>query len=694
MWQALHQGLIRSRIGALLLAFTIGKAAAVDYPPDFPKPSVLPPPTEKVVFRKELLGKHPRIFVDAAAVEAFREKIKNPIVAPLWADYLGAVDAMAADNPPAEPGNDNQMNKTGGPLPRFAFAYLITHDPRYLADALKWIHAILQYPNWADQNQMTFDMAVSYDWLYNDLSPDNRQQIETALLKYARLLLNESARAPNNYWGGAYFMSYSWMPHTGISTAAMALYDKFPDEMQGWLDYTRSRFQPTYLHLAADDGYHENIPYFAFGAVWCMRYIESLREISGEDLGDMSYVHNLTRELLDFTMPDGRSVANFGDTDAFNGPPDDEIYTWATLRKDGYAEWLRQKIAGKFTQKHVINSPFALLWLDPSVTPQAPDALPTTGLYADMGEVVFRSSWQDDAAVVVFKCGPPGGHYMVENKAAFPACAFRAIHYHPDANSFYFWSDRQWRIASPAGYTVDKKTQSENVWLVGGKGQKGGDHGWFDPTGYFAPGLAQPHLVRVATSPAADYVIGEAAPAYVPDCKLTEFTRHLLFVKGVKPYIVVYDRLKSDEAQSWVSSLHTFGQIDVADNQSFSSVGALHPNLMKESFLKLSSFPVFTPAYGVVLGPAGTTLDAHPLNVLGFPGGKPENRGFELLAQPPGTSQSTWLITVVGVEKSAVTLVGSDPTPSIQVGQDHIAWDQDDNVSLNDRRIEGNLLPK
>jgi hypothetical protein len=424
-----------------------------------------------------------------------------------------------------------------------------------------------------------------------------------------------------------------------------------------------------------------------------MRYIESLREISGEDLGDMPYVHNLPRELLDFTMPDARSVANFGDTDAFNGPPDDEIYTWPTLRKDGHGEWLRQKIAGKFAQKHVISSPFALLWLDPSVAPKAPDDLPTTGLYADLGEVVFRTSWQDDAAVVAFKCGPPGGHYMVENKAAFPNCAFRAIHYHPDANSFYFWSDRQWRIGSPAGYTVDKKTQSENVWVVGGKGQKGGDKGWFDPAGYFAPGLAQPHLVRVATSPAADYVIGEAAPAYDPDCQLTAFTRHLLFVKSAKPYIVVYDRLKSDVAQSWASYLHTFGQIDVADNQSFSTVGGIHPTLMKEGFLKLSSLPTFTPESGVVLGPAGTTLEAHPLHVLGFPGGKPEDRGFELQVQPPGPSPSTWLITVIGADKSAVSLTGSDPSPSLRVGNDHIAWDGDGNVSLNDRKIEGNLLP-
>ena len=572
-----HPRLALTCIG-LLFALTAGQVKALDSPPGFPDPVVLPAPTEKVVFRKELRSMHPRIYIDAAGVEAFRKKMDAPAMAPLMTSFLGQADEVAAETPPENPGNGWMVRKVGFRLPRIAFAYLVTRKPHYLEGARKWVHAVLSYPKWDDDidmgaSEVTYGMALVYDWLYSDLSPEERQQMETALLRHGRLLLERSSKAPNNYWAAGFFGCYTVLNHTGISTAAMALYDKAPGEMQGWLDYTRSRFQPTYLHLPLDGGYHEGAPHLAFAAAACLRYIESLRSISGEDLGDMPYIQNLAKRILDImVMPDGRNLANFGDSDVLGGPPDDEIFTWLCSHNlDGHAEWLRQKMRKPFVPAPPVSSPFALIWFDPSIAPKTPDDLPTFGLYEDLGEVAFRSSWKDDAAVVVFRCGPPGGHDIAKHRGSYPGCAFSGIHYNPDANTFLFWSDKQWRIGDSGGYTLDKQTHTENVWMVGGTGQRGGDNKWFDPKSYFVPGIAQPHLVRVATSPTADYVIGEAAPAYEAACKLTEFKRHLLFVKGDKPYVVVYDRLRAGEPTSWASYLHTFGKIDVADNKSFSA---------------------------------------------------------------------------------------------------------------------------
>ena len=674
-----HARLTLTCIG-LLFALTAGRVKALDSPPGFPDPVVLPALTEKVVFRKELLAKHPRIYIDAAGVEAFRRKMDAPAMAPLMSSFLAQADEIAAETPPVEkPGNSWALCKIGYRLEKIAFAYLATRKPQYLEGSRKWLHAVLNYPD-TDKgtSELTYGMALAYDWLYNDLSPDERRQLETALLRNGRLTLETSAKAPNNYPGGACFMSYSVLLHTAISTVAMALYDKDPEDMQGWLDYTRSRFQPTYLHLPKDGGYHEGAPHLTFAASACLRYIESLRSISGEDLGDMPYLQDLTKRILDImVMPDGRNLANFGDCDVLGGPPDDEIYAWlCSHNKDGHAEWLRQKLRQQFAPAPPISAPFALIWFDPSIASKTPDDLPTVGLYEDLGEVAFRSSWKDDAAVVVFRCGPPGGHYIAKHRGNYPGCAYSGIHYNPDANTFLFWSDKQWRIGDPGGYTLDKQTHTENVWMVGGKGQQGGDSKWFDPKSYFIPGIAQPHLVRVASSPTADYVIGEAAPAYEAGCKLTEFKRHLLFVKGDKPYVVVYDRLRAGEPTSWASYLHTFGKIDVADNNSFSATDSPLPGV----------------THGVVLGPAGVTLDALPLSVIAFAGNKPVDRGFELVARPSGTSESTWLVTVIGVEKSEVSLGGSDRAPSINIRKDQIAWAADGNVSLNGKTIQGNLL--
>ena len=339
--------------------------------PDVPKPVVLPAPTEKVLFRSDLRGKHPRIFVDAAGVTAFRQRMDDPALAPLVASFLRLSDGIAAAKPPANANQgENVTRPIGDGLARLAFAYLVTQKPQYLEGARKWIHAIVNYPEWTTDTDLgashvLFGMALAYDWLYNDLSPEERHQMETAMLKHGRILLGRSvAWGGNAWWGAAYFQNHCWINHTGVSPAAMALYDNDPAEMQQWLDYTRSRFQTTYRHLGVDGGYPEGFAYLNYGTEWALKYIESLRSISGEDLRDMPYLQKLTKHLFDMTMPDWRNVANYGDCDALGWPPEDEMFIWLSAHThDGHAEWLRQRIRQQFVQHHAISSPFALLWL-------------------------------------------------------------------------------------------------------------------------------------------------------------------------------------------------------------------------------------------------------------------------------------------------------------------------------------------
>lgn len=661
-------------------------------------PLALPPPVQTVAFKKELLTQHPRIILNAAVLDAFREKLQNAEFATLWKKYLVWTDYSVAATPPALPGSENEVRTIGDRLPPLAFAYVITRDAKYLEGARKWIRAVLSYPHWANDvdlgaSHVTFGLALAYDWLYPDLTPEERGKIEEALRQHGRILLYRSIRSPGSWWGNAYFQNHCWINHTGIAVAAMALYETDPAEMQRWLDFTRTKFETTYRHLDIDSGYHEGPGYMDYATTWALYYIEALRSVSGENLADMPFLQNLTRHYLDSYMPDGRNMLNFGDCDSLNwgGVIAEPILPWlASHQKDGRAEWMRRKNREAFAQQTPVASPFGLLWLDPSLEPQSPEGLPTTGIYADLGLVVFRTSWEESAAVVALHCGPPGGHHVIKEWANFPTPAPTFGHAHPDANTFFFWSDRQWRVGAPGGYTHDKKTHNENVWTVGGKGQRGGDAMWFESASYFVPGQAQAHLVRVASSPAADYAIGEAAPAYEPDCQLIEFTRHLLFVKGAKPYVVIYDRLKASAPKTWASYLHTYGKIDVTSPKTFQAAGSPPPMV---EWQKLPTSPEYTPAFGTVLGPTGVTLKAAPLTVLSHEKNRPTARGFELITESPA-SESTWLVTVVGAEKRDVVLTRAGSPPALTVGTDKIAWDATGNVSLNDQVVAGNLLPK
>jgi acetyl esterase len=663
-----------------------------------PGPVKLDPPDFTVKIRPELLGRHPRIFFDAAELQAIQQKIKNPKLAPMVGWFLHDADlTMSWPVPPtamAAAAHDD-MRHSGLYLQQLAFAYVITGDARYFTAERNLIKNILNWSSWEDFDlgsaHICFGLSMAYDWLYDDFTPGERQAIEAALLKHGRLLLQDPATHKSHWWNTAYFQNHCWICHTAISVTAMALYDLHPEEMQTWLDDSRTRFQPTYKNLGLDGGYHEGAGYARYGTEWMLYYVDSLRHVSGQNLFDMPFLKQVGTYFCNTIMPDWANLANFGDCPptAWGFPIEDStLVKLAAEYHDGHLIWLRdhnRPFYEKNPIRNLFESPFALIWVDPSIDPKPLDDLPLIGLYPDLGLVVSRNSWKDDASVIALHCGAPGGQHLVEATPTIKHANANNGHTHPDANSFLFWADHGWRIGLPGAYTYIKATHNENTWLVGGQGQRGDNLIWFEQKSYMGKS-DQAHLVTVETTPQADYVVGEAAPAYPEECGLTQFTRHLLFVKGTSPYIVAFDQLAAQKPQTWASYLHTYTAITTVDDSGF-EVAASSPQSPGAPGLPNS------PTFGSLFAPGKLDLTAQPLFVLREHTTKPTAHGFELRAMPQGVSESTWLITVVGVAKQEVHLVKPGPEPEISVGTDHIAWNEQGEVVLNDNRITGNLMP-
>ena len=122
----------------------------------------------------------------------------------------------------------------------------------------------------------------------------------------------------------------------------------------------------------------------------------------------------------------------------------------------------------------------------------------------------------------------------------------------------------------------------------------------------------------------------------------------------------------------------------------FQASGALPP---VEDCGKMVNDPILTPTYGVVVSPK-SLLKAGPLTVVDHERDKSLDTGYEFNSKCSELSTSTWLITVVGGDQHVVTLLKVDPSPSLKVDGDKIAWGAEGDVSLNDHLLEGDLLPK
>ncbi len=277
--------------------------------------------------RPELMNVHPRLFLTADTVVGLREKVKTPAMAPLWQSYLRWADYKGKQDPPASPPlSEDPFRGYGNMLPQLALAYVITQDPKYLEYSHKWIDAVVSYPMWAGDNDLAVGhcstgLALAYDWLYKDLSDAEKKAIVAALDRHTHLMLQRSLTSPGSWWGYSYFQNHCWINHTGIALAAMATYETNPAEKQTWLDFTRTKFQPTYENLGLDGGYYEGPAYMSYGTSWAITYIEALKSFSGEDLSNMPYLQKVTRHMLDMMMPGTYCMANFGDTDPWGYGP-------------------------------------------------------------------------------------------------------------------------------------------------------------------------------------------------------------------------------------------------------------------------------------------------------------------------------------------------------------------------------------
>lgn len=668
----------------LLIPSVHADPAAAQQPDQGQGPVKLPPPDFHVKLKPELLQQHPRIYFTGKELSAIKEKLKDPRLAETVGYFKADVArAMTVPIPPdAAAATKGDMRHWEGTLEQLAFAYLITGDDRYLARWRTVEQAVLGWQPWGedlDAGHLCFGLAVSYDWLYSQLSADERTAIESRVTHEVRNLLRNPKTGRPQWWNTAYFQNHCWINHTAISVAAMALYDKNPIEAQSWLDESRGNFEQTYRNIGLDGGYHEGASYARYGTTWMLYYVESLRHMTGENLFDMPFLKRAGDYFCQTLMPDGANLANFGDCPptSWTRTIEDQILVGlAAEYHDGHLMQLR--LLNRAKNKPPIESAFALIWIDPSVEPKPLDDLPLVGLFPDIGLVVSRTSWTSDAAVVALHCGAPGGQHLVEDTPKLKNATANNGHTHPDANSYVFWADHGWRIGLPGAYTYLKDTHNENTWIVSGKGQRGDGQIWFEQKSYMGR-PDQAHLMTVATSPEADYMVGEASPAYYDDLGLTEYRRHLLFVKAAKPYIVTFDRLTAKTPQTWASFLHTFTPVTITDETNFT----IAPEVQDA-----------TPSFGAVYGPGKVDLTTAPLMVLREHTTAPAQHGFEIKAAPQGTSDETWLVTVVGVDKQECALVKPGPAPEIKVGADDIAWTATDEVSLNGKTISGNLMPR
>lgn len=526
-------------------------------------------------------GEHPRLILTPERVAALKSYAisthRN-----LWELALASADEFSRESIPEMEDAHNRYRYIGDRVPALGLAYLMTEDPRYLDSARKWLSALLSVPEWKGSSNLgrsswAIGCALLYDWLYDDLGEEMRSQIKERLSGEADIIIETAAdwRALSN--------------HLLIETAALGMIglilSEEANESESILIQTDEWMRYIIEHAPRDGSWGEGVQYWHYGLSHLLRFLEASRTAGHRDyFSEYDWLETTGFFPIYFSLPERpNEVINISDCTVERYIAPFLLFQLASCFENGYYQDYGNKL---LLSEHRKFSWMDFICYDPNISPESISKLPTLKHFSDNDFVTMRSSWEKNAIVLGFRCGPAPGHRNQNYPTRMKNRGFGPGHGHPDINSFCIYAYGEWLAIDP-GYTHLKQTRNHNTVIVNGHGQAGAGEKWLDYMA-FEERKPAPAILRVESTPVYDYVLGDAGNIYVDEAHLKNFRRHLLVLKP--SIVVIADDLEGekDSEFEWLLNAH----------ESIRQIGQDHFEIVRNS-VRLSVHPILPTSYTV-----------------------------------------------------------------------------------------------
>jgi hypothetical protein len=507
---------------------------------------------------------HPRLLLSEARVESLKYKITTTHKE-IWEIIKERADSYIGQNPPSDYSDEDDMRSAGRGIPWQVLAYVLSGSSVYFEGAKTWIMTICSYPKWQNNislaaGECLFGVSIGYDWLYNDLTAEERNLIREKLRYQAEAMKNGPPVHYDNW-----LANHNHVEHNGLAASGFVLYDEEPEAIN-WIRQADLVFQTAFL-VGSDDGSStEGHQYWAYSMESILCYTEAARDLMGINYYDSKWLKGAMDFIIYCTIPDfntmpgnpdfANCVMSFGDShrDYRSHGPVHILCRLASEYNNGCAQWL----ADEMIQRGVGVTDFDfrawanLLWYDETIIPASLSNLPTVKHFEDIGWITTRSGWDEDAVMIGFKCGPFHGHKVqpyYEKQVDEGWNSYHTIvngHGHPDVNSYQIYAYGKW-LATEPGYARPKYTYDHCTIVAGGLGQLGEGSNWFDRQAVMdAKGKST--IIKAESTVDYDYIIGDAENIY-RSSSLTKFYRHFVYIKP--DIIVIADELEASPSSNY-----------------------------------------------------------------------------------------------------------------------------------------------
>lgn len=375
---------------------------------------------------KNLRSTHPRLLV--TGIDTFaalkREAERDPLRAQLHHQIVAAAEVLVKAPPIAHvligPRMLEQSRKAIAHVVTCAMAYRLTGEVRFALHARDTMLTAAAFTDWnpshfLDVAEMATALAIGHDWLYDQLSPEERNTIERALadkaLAFARpaYLREDPTRESFPFVGNNLTNNWNQVCNGGFLLAALAVAEREPELARFVIAGVRETLPYAVKGYEPDGAYPEGPVYWGYGTRYDILVLAALESALGTDFAlgklpgfDRTALYRVQVEsptMLFFNYADGRPRADL-----------DPGLTWLGLRYHHAAALehnrnrLSRALAGtldghdRFLALHA-------LWFPASGSER--ESLALDAHFRGPSEVaIFRSAWTNpDALWVGFKAG-------------------------------------------------------------------------------------------------------------------------------------------------------------------------------------------------------------------------------------------------------------------------------------------------
>lgn len=379
-------------------------------------------------WKKTSNGVHPSVMLTPARVEEIKQAVQNDPVAKKSLETLRQKGDLILTQPlPTYTKNDGQRLDAANPIlddvETLAMLYQVTGETKYAQRAYDELEAAANFPDWGINvyllvGTLSAATAIGYDWLYDFLTPQQRQVLVDALQKHSfRHALNTYHAQPpldstdTQTW---YRIKNNWAVVCGGGTAmaAMAVFDALPEVCAEILEYSLPCID-NYLSLfAPDGGYMEGTLYWGYSTYYFTRMLAAMETSLGTDYGRYDEPGVSKTAYFPIYMQSDVAAFDFSDSNLIINRNADMQY-YARRNGDTSLGSIRRNALEAGLETATM---YDLLWYDPSFDGNV-SALAKDYYFGEVETGSLRAAFNDtDSLFIGFHAGKNGvSHSHTDN---------------------------------------------------------------------------------------------------------------------------------------------------------------------------------------------------------------------------------------------------------------------------------------